>query len=528
MLGGRPVFPYTSDATGDSSLIANPVADGSGVWTTTLLDAIGTESSQQPSGCRVIGGRAMLLYRTSGGSDSNLIRLAVNSAADGSGAWSLLSTGLYSNGEHVQLEEVNGCPAMVRMLDDSLYFSRNSQADGGGAWSTSLVRSNYPWNQTLTTQGGFPVVIHAYRNPLTYQTHSYAAVNSQADGSGVWTMTDLGPVEGDFAYVGGNPAIAAVDVSTGVLRLKRSQTSSFEGPWSEYVIDSSTLTTDPSIVTVDANRAAIAYYDETQASLKFAWLDFSPAATSALRFEMVDGTILPAQGHHIDFGTNKVGLPALQHTLVVRNTGSETIHFGAWTASPSEGDFSLTNPPGSLAPGAAANVVLNFSPTAAGLRSASLGVSTSDPLVPQLGVQVQGTGELPTAQELWWLIHFGSLPQTFGPFSPIGDPDGDGFPNSFEFAMGTNPNDANLISTQIQLQPALSQVKLQYTRNKQAFLAGVSFQVGWTEDLSAPSGVWNYGDTTQTVISESGDIQTVEATLPMGLGQKRFFRVEAW
>jgi uncharacterized delta-60 repeat protein len=208
-------------------------------------------------------------------------------------------------------------------------------------------------------------------------------------------------------------------------------------------------------------------------------------------------------------------------TFTVRNHGNAALIGLAVTKTlaGTPGDFAVGSLEATtLAPNAATAFTVAFSPTAAGVRTATLHVASNDadenPFVINL------TGTRASASEVWRMNYFGSYSNT-GPGADLNDADTDGLVNLIEFATHSDPlvwspPPGELVKTG-------STLELTYTRSKAA-LTDVTVRFEWTESLGGP---WNMtGGGNVTVLSDDGLVQVVKSTLPAGSG-KRFLRLWA-
>ncbi len=93
------------------------------------------------------------------------------------------------------------------------------------------------------------------------------------------------------------------------------------------------------------------------------------------------------------FPTTFIGVSA-SLPLSIRNVGSDVLHISGASI---DGDFAFTGltPPVHLAPGAAAPLLVQFAPTAPGLRTGVLTIQSDDPDEPAFTVPLQGEGLVP-------------------------------------------------------------------------------------------------------------------------------------
>ena len=102
--------------------------------------------------------------------------------------------------------------------------------------------------------------------------------------------------------------------------------------------------------------------------------------------------------------------------------------------------------------------------------------------------------------------------------SPAADPDGDGYDNLLEYALGLDPAVPNHGATPLATGPTT----LQLTYTRPAAVTDVSYQVEWAAALGA---TWSSAGVTQQIISDDGVTRVIRATLPKGAGNQRFVRL---
>jgi hypothetical protein len=88
-----------------------------------------------------------------------------------------------------------------------------------------------------------------------------------------------------------------------------------------------------------------------------------------------------------------------------------------------------------------------------------------------------------------------------------------------EFATGSNPKAPTQALTGIDKSGA--QLSFTYQRSLAA-MAEVNYIVEWSDNLAPP---WSTQGVTETITSDNGTIQNVQATLPAGNGGSRFVRL---
>lgn len=219
-IAGRPAAIYKRD--GQLIFAANSAADGSGAWTASVIDTNDTWSS--PS-LAVIGGRPAAIYQKS---TSGQLRFAINSAVDGFGAWTVYAITNF-NGLYPSLAEVNGRPAVctLRTWDEcnvkwcnphqEIKFAINSAADGSGNWTVTTVTNGWrdSYNSVYNDISCCALAVVAGRPAIAYNQGVrgiWFSINSAADGSGNWSAamisTNTYPHLISLAVVAGKPMVA--------------------------------------------------------------------------------------------------------------------------------------------------------------------------------------------------------------------------------------------------------------------------------------------------------------------------------
>ena len=127
---------------------------------------------------------------------------------------------------------------------------------------------------------------------------------------------------------------------------------------------------------------------------------------------------------------------------------------------------------------------------------------------------------IPTARQAWRFAQFGTVANT-GTAADTFDANGDGESNLMEFATGQNPKAST------NAKPALikngTSLQFSYTRSDAAIADGVTFTVEWSDSLAA--GSWSAEGVSEQILSDSGGIQTVTASVVAGSG-RRFLRLK--
>ncbi len=111
----------------------------------------------------------------------------------------------------------------------------------------------------------------------------------------------------------------------------------------------------------------------------------------------------PELDNGTDFGSTFVGFGSVIHTFTLTNDGLATLTFGGTPVRAVGASFSIVSQPavGSLAPGASTTFQVKFTPTATGLQSGSIAITSNDPTYPSAyELFLQGTGAPLTIPEI--------------------------------------------------------------------------------------------------------------------------------
>ncbi|MCH7225979.1 choice-of-anchor D domain-containing protein [Verrucomicrobiaceae bacterium E54] len=233
------------------------------------------------------------------------------------------------------------------------------------------------------------------------------------------------------------------------------------------------------------------------------------------------GTDLVSGVSSVDCGAGKLGMSSTPVTFTITNAGLATLTIAGVSVSGGEsGDFTVsTAGMGSdVAPGGTTSFTVTFSPSAIGNRTTTLNIGSNDADENPFTLTLSGMGL--TALEAWRLQHFGQTENT-GDAADTADPDHDGLQNLLEWACHSSPTQAG--GSPVQAHVDSPQLKLLYDRSVEAVDAGAVFTVQWSETMAA--GDWYSDGITESILSDDGTVQEVEATRPMGSG-RLFMRLQ--
>jgi hypothetical protein len=223
--------------------------------------------------------------------------------------------------------------------------------------------------------------------------------------------------------------------------------------------------------------------------------------------------------------------PRERGTFYLDNSGTQPLQItGISFSGAAASDFSVTAFPGTIpAGGATVPFTLSFSPSAVGVRNAVFHVFTNDSNEASFDIPLQGYGM--NQIEEWRLDHFGELGS--GHMSGIiffwednwedyHDPDGDGIPNFMEFATGQHPTNSSTPAQNLSRGTG-GECIFTYQRSKAAVADGLLFTVQHNATLD-PGG-WSSLGVTETILSDDGTLQTVQAAIPAPTGGSCFTRL---
>jgi hypothetical protein len=183
---------------GDLYYFRSSSADGSGTWTSALVEAgaSGENCGVDPT-LLVVGGLPAISSLTDGGGAvSRQIRYYTCATSNGLGAWTgrtLASGYAMANSRTTigNMEIVNGRPALVWMNDQNgsatLSFLYSTNTAGNGSWTSSVIQTGLadPGRPHLAIVGGRPAVAYNAGRNLRY------AINANAAGTGTWTVVTV-------------------------------------------------------------------------------------------------------------------------------------------------------------------------------------------------------------------------------------------------------------------------------------------------------------------------------------------------
>ncbi|MDF7807971.1 S8 family serine peptidase [Pontiellaceae bacterium B12219] len=147
-----------------------------------------------------------------------------------------------------------------------------------------------------------------------------------------------------------------------------------------------------------------------------------------------------------------------------------------------------------------------------------VGTLTNDEQIYSLVVTGQTAPEL-TEFESWRLANFGTT-NASGTMADDADFDEDGIANLLEFGLATSPKETTV--NPLMFRADLTDAQLTYPRNLNS-TNEYDVEMIWSDNLM--SNNWSAIGVIENILSESGSVQQVESSLPMGGTSNRYFRL---
>lgn len=221
-------------------------------------------------------------------------------------------------------------------------------------------------------------------------------------------------------------------------------------------------------------------------------------------------------GATVPLGTVARGTPVAR-PFTVRNTGNAPLTLYGIEFTGDAGDFSASSLAETTLPAGGVTVfTVTFRPSAGGLRTARMVLSTSastDRLFP-VNLEGQGTSLL----DSWRERYFG-LPDNTGPGADGEDADGDGRSNLMEFATLTDPRKPDARDGALTLRDSLMEYRMECPAEAHTEL---SYTFEWSP---APAGPWSGEGTSVSIAGLPDQRQQMIFTAPAGEQGRRFARM---
>ena len=280
-LGGKPAIGYSSQSPTRElvKLAVNSSANGKGSWSFSTVDT-GSNSDGDPS-LAVVNGKPAFSYRNTSNGE---LRFAINANADGTGSWT--STVVAQGPEFHSLAEVDGRPAICYSLSppggtSSLFFAINSEADGSGNWTITMV-DPFPevgFHNSMTIVNGKPAICYTSLRP-SHKSFKFA-INTRADGRGTWRRANINlnnAMYTSLAVVDGKPAVSYWFVPSPThptLSIAIASTADGLGPWNGFHVDGDFVSPQSTSLTTFDGKPMVAYdgglFVNTEADGRGAW-----------------------------------------------------------------------------------------------------------------------------------------------------------------------------------------------------------------------------------------------------------------
>jgi 2',3'-cyclic-nucleotide 2'-phosphodiesterase / 3'-nucleotidase / 5'-nucleotidase len=235
----------------------------------------------------------------------------------------------------------------------------------------------------------------------------------------------------------------------------------------------------------------------------------------SLAVEQPVGTVLASGTSTIDCGSASVGVAAAPaKSFALNNLGAVALTgFHATIDGTNAADFTVSaQPSSSIASNGSGSLVVTFTPSSAGSRSAVLHISSDNGNPTSFLVNLTGTGTGGTNLDNWLSTYFGGTANQSAGAIPLND----GITNLMKFATGMSATvpgrQPGTISTDG------SMLTFAFNRSKEAVADGIVFTVEWSDDLVT----WSSAGVTLGAPTDNGSTESIIATMPAGALGHRF------
>jgi hypothetical protein len=135
--------------------------------------------------------------------------------------------------------------------------------------------------------------------------------------------------------------------------------------------------------------------------------NFAPSTSAALK-QLVQGAIVTFSQRSLNFGNETLGIPSATQSLAISNTGNIALDLSIEIAGTNSADYAQVNNCGtSISTGGTCTVAVTFTPTAAGVRAATVRITDNAPNSPQ-ALGLSGIGIAPVVAPSPTSLSFGS------------------------------------------------------------------------------------------------------------------------
>ena len=454
--------------------------DGTEAGTRMVADIWGANSSSSPSGLTAVG--ATLFFNANNGPDGTELwksdgtpsgtvmvknltggngsttfggfasarGLLFFVANDGSTVGSELWVSDGTSAGTVLVKDINPTASTASSINsmtafnDVLYFSANDGSNGTELWrSDGTAAGTYLLKDINSgTANSTPTSFKVVGNTL------YFAATTAANGTELWMTDGTGAgtvmvkdifagtssaVVSNFANINGTLYFSATGSTTQGSELWKSDGTS---SGTVLVVDlrpGANLSSSPSNITALGSRIFFAATG-TDTGNELWSLNLNPQPQLAIiapdASPLIDGTSV------VDIGSIGIGQSSPQ-TFTLRNDGDAVLSITAVTVTGSNSsEFTCSALPSSLAAAGSTTFTVTFTPSAPGMRTAAVHITSNDPDESPFDIALNGTGL--SAQQSWLLQYFGTIASA-GNAADDADSDGDGIKNLMEFALNANP-----------------------------------------------------------------------------------------
>jgi hypothetical protein len=270
---GRPGVAHYDNDTGDLLWSWSNMPDGSSSWNETVVDGALTNAGDFFNGAALVNGVPAISYYDA---TNTHLKYAYSSNAQGDATWTTLDVDTNPNeGQYSSLAVINGNPA-ISYYDQTnkLQYAYSDTVDGSSGWHVVTADGNAESGiySALADINGFPAVAH-FNGSTHVLSYTYS---TQPDGSSGWNTvtvdfvgtTGLHP---SLAEINGKPAISYWDNTNGDLRYAYSTTSDGSSGWNTLMVDGAAfIVGEGSSLTTVYGMPAIAYWDSENNDLRYA------------------------------------------------------------------------------------------------------------------------------------------------------------------------------------------------------------------------------------------------------------------
>ncbi len=397
VVNGNPAIGYMDCTEGDLKFVRALDADGSNWDAPVILDSDGFVGMYLS--LEIVDGYPAISYFDYTNSALKYVRALDATGSNWGTPITLDNDGIL--GFYASLETVNGYPAVSYWDGPNGDLKYISALDASGiVWGNPVIVDgidNVGEDCSLAVVNGYPAISY-------YDATNYALkyVRAADENGSTWTTpvtvdnstADSGN-RSSLTVVNGFPSISYYSYSDGDLRYVQA-TDANGASWGELLtLDSNgDVGRDTSLAVVNG-QPAISYYDFSNQDLKFTYYLVAPEIiVLGNNIEIAAGDTTPSSNDFTDFSNVTLG-QTHTHTYTIANQGELDINISSLGLSGnSAGDFSIAGItfPLTITPGNSETFQVQFTPSSANTRTATLSIANNDPDENPYEFAIQGTG----------------------------------------------------------------------------------------------------------------------------------------